>query len=117
MSLGPPETLAEFYDRVEAAVSAVERDEFAAFRREAEERHARGEDIFGDAYLQRNNPREGKEEGADGGNYSCYDHLKYRAETGDREDPALALLFTAALHFFLAHKALGEVPAKRHGSP
>jgi hypothetical protein len=111
------ETLAEFYDRVEAGVSVVERDEFAAFRRQAEDRHAKGEDIFGDAYLQRDNPREGREEGADGGNYSCYDHLRYRAETGDPEDPALALLFTAALHFYLAHKALSEVPSKRLGSP
>lgn len=117
MSFETPETLAEFYDRVEKGVSAVEVEEFAAFRRQAEERHAKGEDIFGDAYLRRNNPHEGREEGADGGNYSCYDHLKYRAETGDREDPALALLFTAALHFFLAHKALSEVPAKRSGSP
>lgn len=117
MSFGQPETLSEFYDRVEAGVSVVERDEFAAFRREAEERHAKGEDIFGDLYLERNNPREGCEESADGGNYSCYDHLQYRAATGDCEDPALAVLFTAALHFYLAHKALSEVSAKRQGSP
>lgn len=117
MSFEQPDTLAEFYDRVEAGVPKVQRDEFAVYRREAEARHAAGEDIFGDAYLRRNNPREGCEEGADGGNYSCYDHLRYRAETGDREDPALAVLFTAALHFYLAHKALSEVPSKRLGSP
>lgn len=74
------------------------------------QRERAGREEFGLAYLGRNNPLEGQEEGGDGGNYSFFETLK-DIRAGEQEiDPDL---LDAAHHFALAHAALDRRRARK----
>jgi hypothetical protein len=101
-----------FYDHVEAARVP----DFQAFRHHATQREAAGRPRFGFSYLLRDNPVDGMEEAADGGNYSLFEKAK-RERVGQGEAAEITYLYEAARHFALAHAALRNYQAGKRGSP
>jgi hypothetical protein len=92
------ENVAIFHGRLEAIPGMP-----TAALDHARERNRTGREIFGLAYLDRNNPAEGREESADGVNYAFYDWLKGRREGREEINPHL---LAAARYFALAHQEL-----------
>ena len=113
------ETVAEFYDRLEASLFHPARlrnpDEavraFRSFRAQAEVRELAGRTKFGHSHLTRDNAMEATEEAADLANYMMFDLLSTRRR-GDTEEIELAL--TAAQHAFEAWRYALALRARRH---
>jgi hypothetical protein len=121
MSYEQPETLSEFFRRLEAGIfprSTIQTDlpgDWIAFRRECEAREMAGRETFGNAYRDRDNRVEAMEECSDLAMYAWLDYLQQLERTGGDED--FGLVLSAAHHGFLAHKAFQALAAKRRGSP
>lgn len=92
------ENLAVFRSRLEALPNTP-----TAALDHAWQRHETGRKIFGLEYLARNNPAEGREESADGCNYSFYSWLKARRHGIEEINPHL---LAAARKFAQAHHEL-----------
>lgn len=122
MSYEQPETLPEFFRRLEAGIFPRRYDkeweppsDWVAFRRECEARERAGRDTFGTAYRDRDNRAEAMEECSDLAMYAWLDYLQQLERNGGDED--FALVLSAAHHGYLAHKAFQDLAAKRLGSP
>lgn len=117
-------TLSEFLDRLEEATFGLVDHknpplgwtEWVAFRRQAEAREEAGRELFGDAYLFRDNSGEGLEEAADAANYGHFDVERVRAEGGD-VDEALQLALVAAQHFYEGYRTLHRLQRKTPALP
>ena len=119
MSFEQPETLTEFFSRLQAGIFPPNIPElpgdWISFRRECEARELAGRETFGNAYRDRDNRAEAMEECSDLTMYAWLDYLQHLERTGGDED--FALVLSAAHHGYLAHKAFQALAAKRRGSP
>ena len=112
------ENFAKFYDRLESVVESVDPmslEEFRSFRFLALTREREGREEFRVAHLGRKNPREGLEEGSDGGNYALFSMLQRAHEAEDEKGIHYAL--DAAYHGFKMYESFRHLEAHWRGSP
>jgi hypothetical protein len=114
------ETLAEFFDRLEAGMfhlkaPAKERAFFRQVKALAKHREREGRVKFGLDYLGHDAMANVAEEAVDAVLYLYLRGLRTRRETG--EDEGLDLLLQASSQFIGALETAMQYPAKRRGSP
>ncbi len=118
------ENIRAFFDRLATAIFPLTKTEqgmaiqptreFEAFVGQAEARWEEGRPKFGRSYLRRDNNAAGREEHADGINYSLSDVLQHGGLADDRE---LDLALEEAFHLYKAYCCNVKRSARRRGSP